>query len=122
VPLYDAFTANPGNSAPYDAIPPSVNMTAVNPATAENIAASKGQDLESTDQIPQAVLDAMLWHYRHGFRSAPPPPGPDASAEDSKARDDEEAVSTKALARQIRRAARGKHAHLPAGVDPEGDG
>ena len=32
VPLYNAVTPNVGNSAPYNAIMPSVNMTAVNPA------------------------------------------------------------------------------------------
>jgi phospholipase C len=121
VPLYDAFTSNPGNSAPYDAIMPSVNMTGVNPATAQNFAAVKGQDLEGTDQIPQDVLDAMLWHYRHGFKSAPPPPGPNASVEDSAGRDDN-SVNFEEIARQIRRAAHGKKAKLPAGVDPEGDG
>jgi hypothetical protein len=64
VPLYNAVTPNPGNSAPYNAIMPGVNMTATNPASAQNIAASKGQPLDATDQVPQHVLDGMLWHYR----------------------------------------------------------
>jgi DNA-binding beta-propeller fold protein YncE len=101
VPLYDALTPNPGNSAPYDAITPSVNMTGVNPATAENIAASRGQPLDATDQVPQQVLDAMLWHYRHGFGSQPPPPGPNASPQDSK-RVDGDSVDVNELARELR--------------------
>jgi hypothetical protein len=105
VPLYDAVTPNPGNSAPYNAIVPSVNLTGVNPATAANIAAAKGQPLSATDQVPQQVLDAMLWHYRHGSRSEPPPPGPNASPEDSKGRD-EESVNPKELARELRSLAR----------------
>ncbi|HEX3561470.1 MAG TPA: alkaline phosphatase family protein [Solirubrobacterales bacterium] len=105
VPLYDAVTPNPGNSAPYDAILPNVNLTGVNPATAANIAAAKGQPLDATDQVPQEVLDAMLWHYRHGSRSEPPPPGPNASPEDSKGRD-EESVNPNELARELRRIAR----------------
>ena len=102
VPLYDAVTPNPGNSAPYDAITPSVNMTGTNPATAENIAAAKDQPLDATDQVPQQVLDAMLWHYRHGFGSQPPPPGPNASPEDSK-RVDDESVDVNSLVRELRR-------------------
>ena len=121
VPLYDVFTPNPGNSAPYSAITPSVNMTGTNPNTAADRAAVKGYDLEGTDQVPQDVLDSMLWHYRHGFRSAPPPPGPNASVEDSIGRD-ANSVDFKGIAGQIRRAAQGKKTKLPAGVDPGGDG
>jgi Phosphoesterase family/Lactonase, 7-bladed beta-propeller len=117
VPLYDAFTSSPGNSAPYDAIMPSVNMTAVNPASKQNIAASEGVDLVDTDQVPQDVLDAMLWHYRHGWKSAPPPPGPNASSEDSEERD-EDAVDAKALVRQFRRAAHGKRVKTVPAADP----
>jgi DNA-binding beta-propeller fold protein YncE len=102
VPLYNAVTPNPGNSDPYDAIMPSVDMTETNPATAQNIAASRGQPLNATDQVPQHVLDAMLWHYRHGFKSKPPPPGPNASTQDSKEVDDE-AIDVEELAREIRR-------------------
>ncbi|HSD23204.1 MAG TPA: alkaline phosphatase family protein [Solirubrobacterales bacterium] len=102
VPLYGAVTPNAGNSAPYDAIMPSVDMTAVNPATAANIAASRGQPLDATDQVPQRVLDGMLWHYRHGFGSQPPPPGPNASTLESK-RVDDEAIDVEQLAREIRR-------------------
>src|SRR5262249_55459873 len=87
VPLYDAMTPNPGNSAPYNAIVPSVDMTEVNPATNANIRAAQGQPLNATDQVPQQVLDAMLWHYRHGYRSQPPPPGPNASPEETKRAD-----------------------------------
>ena len=38
------------------------------------------------DQVPQRHLDGILWRYRHGA-AAPPPPGPNASAEDSAQRD-----------------------------------
>jgi hypothetical protein len=105
VPLYDAVIPNAGNSAPYNAVMPTVNMTAVNPATAANFAASKGQPLDATDQVPQQVLDGMLWHYRHGFGSQPPPPGPNASSQDSK-RVDNESIDVDELAREIRRVSR----------------
>jgi hypothetical protein len=105
VPLYDAVTPSPENSAPYSAITPGVDMTAVNPATAANIAASKGQPLDATDQVPQQVLDGMLWHYRHGFGSQPPPPGPNASSQDSK-RVDEDSIDVDELAREIRQVSR----------------
>jgi DNA-binding beta-propeller fold protein YncE len=119
VPLYNAMTPNPGNSAPYNAIVPSVNMSQTNAKTPANVAATRGVDLEGTDQVPQAVLDRMLWHYAHGFKSAPPPPGPNASSEDSKAAD-AGSIEQKAIVRQIRRAMRGKRVQLPAGADPDG--
>ena len=88
VPLYKAMTPNPGNSAPYNAIMPSVDMTARNPATPANVRASAGLPLNMADQVPQRRLDRMLWHYRHGAGATPPPPGPNASAEDSAKRDE----------------------------------
>ena len=87
VPLYDAMTPNPRNSAPYNAIRPKRHMTATNPDTAANLAASKGLPLNAPDQVPQQRLDAMLWRYRHGAHSTPPPPGPNASAQDTESRD-----------------------------------
>jgi DNA-binding beta-propeller fold protein YncE len=80
VPLYDAFTSTAQNSEPYTAITPNVDMTAVNPDTARNRRASAGLNLSGIDQIPQRRLDAILWRYRHGSGS-PPPPGPNAAPE-----------------------------------------
>jgi len=88
VPLYKAITPNPGNNAPYSAIMPSVNMTATNPATPANVRASAGLPLNAVDQVPQRQLDGILWQYRHGAGSTPPPPGPNASAADSGGRDE----------------------------------
>jgi phospholipase C len=88
VPLYDAMTPTPGNSAPYTAIRPKVSVTATNPDTAANRRASRGLPLNSIDQVPQRKLDAILWRYRHGPDAAPPPPGPNASPEDSAERDE----------------------------------
>jgi phospholipase C len=105
VPLYHAMTSNPANSAPYKAIVPNVNMTATNPNTAANRRASKGLPLNVIDQVPQRRLDAILWHYRHGAGSTPPPPGPNASTEDRARRDeagDEPLGDPKAIARRIR--------------------
>ena len=44
----------------------------------------------------------MLWHYRHGFGSQPPPPGPNASPQDSK-RVTDNSVDVNELARELRR-------------------
>jgi hypothetical protein len=87
--MYDAFSRNAANAAPYNAIVPSVNMTAVNANTRANRLASRGLPLNQPDRIPQRRLDAILWHYRHGFSSAPPPPGPNASGLDELGRDDD---------------------------------
>jgi len=62
-------------------------LTERNPATPANVRASAGLPLNALDQVPQRKLDGILWQYRHGAGSAPPPPGPNASAEDSAGRD-----------------------------------
>jgi DNA-binding beta-propeller fold protein YncE len=82
-PMYDAFSKKPSNSKAYDAITPNVDMTATNPNTAANRRASAGLNLNFLDQVPQQRLDKILWQYRHGTGSVPPPPGPNASAFDS---------------------------------------
>jgi DNA-binding beta-propeller fold protein YncE len=79
VPLYDDFSSTPTNLAPYNAITPSVNMTATNPNTAANRAASAGLDFNVADQVPEQQFDAILWHYVHGWKSKAPGPGPNAS-------------------------------------------
>ncbi len=110
VPLYHAMTGTPGNAAPYDAIRPNVNMTATNPNTTANRQASSGLQLNALDQVPQRKLDAMLWHYRHGFGSSPPPPGPNASTEDNARRDESGDAALghpTAIAKRLRRLAGG---------------
>ena len=84
VPMYDAFSRKPSNAAPYNAIVPNVDMTATNPNTPANRRASKGLPLNFPDLIPQRRLDAILWRYRHGPNSVPPPPGPNASGLDER--------------------------------------
>jgi DNA-binding beta-propeller fold protein YncE len=79
VPLYDAFSSTPSNSAPYSAIVPNVNMTATNPNNAADRAASAGLNFNIGDQVPEQQFDAILWHYVHGWKSKAPPPGPNAS-------------------------------------------
>jgi hypothetical protein len=54
-------------------------MTATNPNTAANRAASAGLDFNVADQVPEQQFDAMLWHYVHGWKSKAPGPGPNAS-------------------------------------------
>ena len=84
VPLYDAFGTKPRNAAPYHAIMPRIDMTATNPSTPANRKAARGLPLNVPDRVPQRRLDAMLWRYRHGPRSLPPPPGPNASGVESR--------------------------------------
>jgi hypothetical protein len=108
VPLYRAMTRYPVNSARYNAIVPSVDMTETNPATAANRRASEGLPLNSVDLVPQRKLDAMLWHYRHGFGSTPPPPGPNASGKDESSRDESDDAALRnprAIAKRLRRLA-----------------
>jgi hypothetical protein len=39
---------------------------------------SKGLNLSRTDEVPQRVLDKILWQSVHGAASQPPPSGPNA--------------------------------------------
>jgi YVTN family beta-propeller protein len=83
VPLYRAFDSNPSdNSEPYDAITPQVDLTATNPKSAADAQLSKSLALGTPDQVPQRVLDRILWHWAHGEHSKPPPPGPNAAGVD----------------------------------------
>jgi hypothetical protein len=82
VPMYDAFSANPRNAAPYAAIQPNLDMTATNSASAPKAKLSASLPLNSPDQVSQETLDRILWKDVHGRHAAPPPPGPNASAGD----------------------------------------
>ena len=114
VPLYDAMTPHPDNAAPYDAIKPKVSVTATNPNTAANRRASRGLPLNALDQVPQQRLDAILWRYAHGPHSTPPPPGPNASAQDTQGRDES---GDEALGHPGRVAERLRRAFRHAGVN-----
>jgi YVTN family beta-propeller protein len=85
-PMYEAFTAKPKNSAPYNVKAPTYPLLEENPApksTAEKTASH--YDTSIPDQIPQRLLDRVLWKSVHGPNSTPPPPGP--GAEDQSAAD-----------------------------------
>jgi DNA-binding beta-propeller fold protein YncE len=85
VPLYRAFDADPSdNDEPYNAITPSLDLTATNPANGPAAKLSAKLPLETPDQVPQRVLDRILWQYRYGAGSEPPPPGPNATGLDDR--------------------------------------
>ncbi len=81
-PMYDAFTAEPQNNAPYQALLPSQSRTATSTAGSPGAAVSRTLDLTHTDAVRQRDLDRVLWQSVHGNASEPPPPGPGAVAED----------------------------------------
>ncbi|HVS68600.1 MAG TPA: hypothetical protein VHE56_08625 [Mycobacteriales bacterium] len=87
-PMYDVFTRTATNLAPYDVINPTQSRSALNTAKSPDAARSARIDFSVPDQVPQRVLDAILWHSVYGDRSQPPPPGPNASADDTAERDD----------------------------------
>ena len=86
-PMYDAFTSTPSNADPYAAVVPAVDLLERNPAAAPDSEWSQSLALGSPDQVPQAQLDAIIWHSVHGAGSTPPPPGPGASGEGETALD-----------------------------------
>jgi DNA-binding beta-propeller fold protein YncE len=80
-PMYDVFTSTPGNSAPFNAIVPPQSRLQVNAPNAPDAALSASLDFSNIDQVPQHILDRILWHAVHGADSTPPPPGPHAEDE-----------------------------------------
>jgi YVTN family beta-propeller protein len=80
-PMYDAFDSTPSNIAPFDAITPAQDLNAKNPTSGPGARAASKYDFRTIDKISQRSLDRMLWHAVHGRRSAPPPPGPNATPE-----------------------------------------
>jgi hypothetical protein len=80
-PMYGAFTPTAQNSAPYTATIPKQDRLALNPANGPDAALSASLDFTQLDQVPQRVLDRILWHAVHGESSTPPPPGPHAEDE-----------------------------------------
>jgi DNA-binding beta-propeller fold protein YncE len=88
VPLYRAFTSQPLNDDPYNAIMPDVDMTETNTAASPAAERSANLPLNSPDQVPQDELDRILWKYVHGQHSVPPPPGPNASGQDEEPGED----------------------------------
>jgi DNA-binding beta-propeller fold protein YncE len=87
-PMYDVFTSKPTNPAPYAAIVPKQSRSVLNTVHSADAARSARLDFSIPDQVPQRVLDEILWHTVHGEHSQPPPPGPNASDEDTADRDD----------------------------------
>jgi DNA-binding beta-propeller fold protein YncE len=77
-PMYDAFTASPSNSQPYNVVKPTYPLLRRNPNTAFDRAMSRGYRWTIPDQAPQWKFDRILWWAVHGRRSTPPPPGPNA--------------------------------------------
>ncbi|MEA2390372.1 MAG: hypothetical protein QOK31_481 [Solirubrobacteraceae bacterium] len=82
VPLYSAFSSTAANSDPYSAIVPKQSLTQKNTAASPGAARSRALGLGPTDNVPQRVLDGLLWQSVHGAGSQPPPPGPNASGAD----------------------------------------
>jgi phospholipase C len=78
-PMYDAFGPSAGNADPYTAIPATYPLQEKNAATAANARLSARLQVgKRLDEVPQHVLDRILWQSVHGAGSAPPPPGPNA--------------------------------------------
>lgn len=83
LPMYDAFSSKPKNSAPYGAIQPGIDMTGQNAAKTPAAALSARLPVNSPDQISQRTMDRILWKFVHAQHASPPPPGPNASASDT---------------------------------------
>ncbi|MCW2966687.1 MAG: beta-propeller repeat protein [Solirubrobacteraceae bacterium] len=76
-PMYDAFSPTIVNPAPYDYIPAKVPLVQYNPAGTPG-ARESSKLPHCLDCESRRTEDALLWKSIHGWRSAPPPPGPNA--------------------------------------------
>ena len=78
-PMYEAFSGKPHNSAPFNTVAPKYPLLEENPAPKSAAArAASHYDTTIPDQIPQRLLDRVIWKSVHGPSSTPPPPGPGA--------------------------------------------
>jgi hypothetical protein len=78
-PMYDAFDSNPVNAEPFKVVAPTYDLTEKNPPKAANARLSQSYELNQPDQIPQRVLDKIIWQSVYGKDAQPPPPGPNNS-------------------------------------------
>jgi YVTN family beta-propeller protein len=79
-PMYGAFTSQPLNSAPFNAVAPTYPLLEENPASPTSAAATTASDINLTvpDRIRQRLLDKVIWKSVYGPNATPPPPGPNA--------------------------------------------
>ncbi len=80
-PMYDAFTSEPLNSEPVDAIPAKADLLDRNTPASPWADVSRKLALHKLDATPQRLIDAILWKSVYGANSEPPPPGPNAEYE-----------------------------------------
>lgn len=83
-PMWDAFSSRP-DLRPYTAIQPQQSLTAVTTAAQAHAAGKLAGALpyRTTDLVPQALFDQIIWRSVYGPHSPPPPPGPDASPQEA---------------------------------------
>jgi len=79
-PMWDAFSSQP-DSTSYTAVAPQQSLTAVTTAAQARAAGKLARALpyRSTDLVPQALFDQVIWRSVYGPHSTPPSPGPGAS-------------------------------------------
>lgn len=73
-PLGSAFRATPDLTA-YTPRPPQADLSARNTAASYHAARSARLDFSKEDDVPDAVLNDIVWHAVRGARATPPPYG-----------------------------------------------
>jgi hypothetical protein len=83
-PMYDAFQSTPTNAAPFAVRAPTYPLLEENPAQPTSAAAREAarHNTSIPDHISQRLLDTVIWKSVHGRHAKPPPPGPNAQAEE----------------------------------------
>ena len=79
-PMYDAFVSGDAKPdlSPYTAVTPTQPLTELTTLPPTGLTAALPYN--DVDLVPQQLFDQVLWHSVYGPGSAPPAPGPNASA------------------------------------------
>ncbi|MGW7410380.1 beta-propeller fold lactonase family protein [Streptomyces sp. NPDC054833] len=72
-PMVNSFTAKP-DAAPYDAVKPATDLTAVNTVNSPMAGVSAKQDLTKEDQIDERTFNEAIWKSVRGAKSQMPEP------------------------------------------------
>lgn len=72
-PMYNSFTAQP-DFTPYQHLPPNVDLTATNKATAWGAKLSEQLDLSKEDAADDLLFNEIIWRSVRGANSPMPPP------------------------------------------------
>ncbi len=98
-PAYNAFALT-ANTAPYQALPPRIDITEMNDPRAWGARESQEMNLAEADRAPDLLLNEIVWRSVRGAHSKMPPPVRAAWLKRGAGDDDDEAEEAEAAAKK----------------------